>query len=91
MTESLHAFDARWRLAVGACHREALRAIETYGPHHLAYDPDHAASQIAVLTEEVDELVAEMSREPVDPQRIYEEAIQVAQVAIRVAMAARTR
>lgn len=62
---------------------EAERATDAWG------DPYSHHEAFAVLLEEVDELKAEVWKRERDPRRVYTEAVQVASVAVRFALAAR--
>lgn len=65
--------------------KEAARAVEKHGPFH-SFHEGHA-----VLHEEFDELWDEIKAQDQSPERIYEEAIQVAAMGLRLAAFAKSR
>lgn len=83
MSESTHGFRHHLSLIADEAISEAVRATDKHGTlknFHEAY---------AVLLEEVDELWKEIKQKNASSETIYEESLQVASVALRIALMAK--
>ena len=83
--ESVHALEHHLGQRAAEAIREALRGIEKHGPYNSFHEG------YAVMLEEVDELWDEIKQKDADPAAIYLESLQIAAVALRVAVAAQRR
>lgn len=84
-TESTHALDHWLKLFAKDAANEAQRGVSIHGPHHSYHEG------YAVLLEEVDELWDEIKAKTPVHGRIANEAIQVAAMALRIAVMAKRR
>lgn len=80
--ESTHAIEHHLRLRADAAIHEVSRALSQHEP----YNSFHEAH--AILREEFDELWDEIKVRDQDYMKIYTESIQVAAVALRIAVCA---